>query len=57
MRIILGTLGSAVGVVPVGNSGGTDVSMFKRMAIAPELQRLIDGVPVASRLDPGTGAQ
>jgi hypothetical protein len=57
MRIILGTLGSAVGVVPVGNSGGTDVSMFKRMAIAPELQRLIDGVPVAPRLDPGTGAQ
>ena len=57
MRIILGMLGSAVGLVPVGNSGGTDVSMFKRVAIAPELQGFIDGVPVAPRVDPGSGAQ
>ena len=45
VRIVLGTLGSAVGIVPVGNTGGTDVSMFKRMPIEPELQRIIDGVP------------
>ncbi len=43
VRIVLGVLGSAVGVVPVGNTGGTDVSMFKRMPIAPELQNIIDG--------------
>jgi Protein of unknown function (DUF3703) len=43
VRIVLGALGSAVGVVPVGNTGGSNVSMFKRMPIAPELQRVIDG--------------
>lgn len=43
VRIVLGALGSAVGVVPVGNTGGSDVSMFKRMPIGPELQDIIDG--------------
>ena len=47
IRIGLGMLGSAVGVVPVGNTGGTDVSMFKRMPIDAELQKIIDGVPPA----------
>ena len=49
-RIVLGALGSAVGVVPVGNTGGTDISMFKRIPVPPELQKLIDGVPPAPRL-------
>ena len=44
VRILLGILGSAVGIVPVGNTGGTDISMFKRMPIEPELQNIIDGV-------------
>jgi hypothetical protein len=44
-RIVLGLLGSAVGIVPVGNTGGTDVSMFKRMAVAPDLQNIIDSIP------------
>jgi hypothetical protein len=44
VRILLGILGSAVGVVPVGNTGGTDIGMFKRMPIEPELQNIIDGV-------------
>jgi hypothetical protein len=43
VRIVLGVLGSAVGVVPVGNTGGSDVSMFKRIPIEPELQSIIDG--------------
>lgn len=43
IRLILGVIGSAVGVVPTGNTGGTDISMFKRLPIAPELQRIIDG--------------
>lgn len=43
VRIVLGVVGSAVGVVPVGNTGGTDISMFKRLPIAPELQKIIDG--------------
>ena len=33
VRIVFGALGSAVGVVPTGNTGGSNVSMFKRMAI------------------------
>jgi Protein of unknown function (DUF3703) len=41
-RLVLGVLGSAVGKVPVGNTGGSNVSMFKRMPIAPELQEIID---------------
>lgn len=43
VRIFLGILGSAVGVVPVGNTGGSNVNMFKHMPIEPELQNLIDG--------------
>jgi hypothetical protein len=43
VRIALGALGSAVGIVPVGNTGGSNVSMFKRMPIAPELQNILDG--------------
>ena len=31
-----------VGLVPHGNTGGTNVGAFARMPIAPELQRLID---------------
>jgi hypothetical protein len=42
VRLVLGVVGSAVGVVPIGNTGGTDISMFKRLPIAPELQELID---------------
>ena len=44
VRLVLGIVGSAVGVVPTGNTGGTNVSMFKPMPIAPELQKIIDGV-------------
>jgi hypothetical protein len=43
VRIVLGALGSAVGVVPTGNTGGTNISMFKRMPVEGELQQIIDG--------------
>ena len=43
LRIVLGAAGSAMGVVPEGNTGGSDVSMFRRMPVAVELQRIIDG--------------
>jgi Protein of unknown function (DUF3703) len=49
VRLVLGMLGSAAGIVPVGNSGGTNISMFKRMPIAPELQNIIDGIPPGPR--------
>ncbi|GIZ51908.1 DUF3703 domain-containing protein [Noviherbaspirillum aridicola] len=42
VRIVLGALGSAVGVVPVGNTGGTNISMFKRLPIDDGLRRLIE---------------
>lgn len=42
LRILLGALGSSVGVVPVGNTGGTDLGMFKRLPIDPALRRLLD---------------
>lgn len=48
VRLVLGILGSAVGIVPVGNTGGSDISMFKRMPIDAELQRIIDGLPPGS---------
>jgi hypothetical protein len=43
VRLVLGILGSAVGVVPTGNTGGSNISMFKRLPIAPDLQGIIDG--------------
>ena len=57
VRIVLGILGSAVGVVPAGNTGGTDISMFKRMPIEPELQNIMDGVPPNPRAQRRFGAQ
>lgn len=43
VRIVLGALGSAVGVVPVGNTGGTDIGMFERKPVAPDLQCIMQG--------------
>lgn len=40
-RIVLGALGSAVGIVPTGNTGGTNISMFKRLPLDPEIQELL----------------
>ena len=43
VRIVLGGLGSAIHVVPTGNTGGSDISMFKRLPVDPALQRIIEG--------------
>ena len=42
MRIALVPVGHLVGRLPVGNTGGANVSAFKPMAIPPELERLIE---------------
>ena len=42
LRIVLGALGSAVGIVPIGNTGGTDISMFRRLPLDPAIRRLLD---------------
>lgn len=41
MRIALVPVGHLVGRLPIGNTGGANVSAFKPMPIAPELERLI----------------
>lgn len=41
MRIALVPVGHLVGRLPVGNTGGANVSAFKPMPIPPELERLI----------------
>lgn len=43
VRMVLGALGSALGRVPVGNTGGSDVNMFRPMPIAPDLAALLRG--------------
>lgn len=43
IRIVLGALGSALGVVPTGNTGGTDIGMFTRLPIAPHTAKLLRG--------------
>jgi len=41
-RIVLGAVGSLVGSVPTGNTGGTNISMFQRLPIEPALLELIE---------------
>ncbi|MGW8390044.1 DUF3703 domain-containing protein [Pseudoduganella sp. HUAS MS19] len=45
LRIVLGALGSALGLVPTGNTGGSDIGMFKRMPIPDELQAASEAQP------------
>lgn len=42
MRIVGAAISTAFGIVPQGNSGGTNVSPFTRMPIPPELAALIE---------------
>ncbi len=43
VRIALGVVGNAIGVLPVGNTGGSDVNMFRRMPIPPDLVAIREG--------------
>lgn len=43
VRIALGAVGSAIGVVPIGNTGGSDVDMFQPMPISPDLASVMGG--------------
>lgn len=42
IRILLGALGSALGIVPTGNTGGTNISMFKRLPIEQGIRKLLE---------------
>ena len=41
IRIPFGILGSFVGVVPTGNTGGSNVSMFAKMDIPKEIEKYL----------------
>lgn len=43
IRMLLGVIGSAVGKVPTGNTGDSDISMFRKLPVLPELQQMMDG--------------
>lgn len=42
VRIVLGALGSTVSIVPVGNTGGTNISMFARLPIQADLKGIVE---------------
>ncbi len=41
-RLLGASLKTGLGWVPMGNTGGTNVSGFRRMPIPPDLQRILD---------------
>lgn len=45
VRIVLGALGSTINVVPIGNTGGTNISMFKRLPIDPSVAEILREKP------------
>ena len=44
IRVVLGALGPGVNVDPVGNPGGTDIGMFERLPIPPNIAGIVDRV-------------
>ena len=42
LRIVGASMGTAFGLVPQGNTGGTNVNSFKSMPIPPDLAALIE---------------
>ncbi|THI86018.1 MAG: DUF3703 domain-containing protein [Nitrospira sp. CG24A] len=49
LRIVGATIGTAFGLVPKGNTGGTNVNSFKSMPIPPELAVLIEKARLSRR--------
>lgn len=41
LRIVLGAVGSAIGIVPHGNTGGTNVGLLKSLPIENDFQKLM----------------
>ena len=40
-RIVTGVIGSAIGVLPYGNTGGSNVNPFKRMEVPEDFKKLL----------------
>lgn len=49
LRIVGAAIGTAAGLVPKGNTGGTNVNSFKSMPIPPELAVLIEKAHISGR--------
>ncbi len=49
LRIVGAAISTAVGLVPQGNTGGTNVNPFKSMPIPPELAALIEEARTSKR--------
>jgi len=49
LRIVGAAIGTAAGLVPQGNTGGTNVNSFKSMPIPPELAALIEKARTSER--------
>ena len=49
LRIVGAAIGTAAGLVPQGNTGGTNVNSFKSIHIPPELAALIKKVRVSRK--------
>lgn len=49
LRIVGAATGTAVGLVPQGNTGGSNVSPFRRMPLPPELAARIEEVRASVR--------
>jgi hypothetical protein len=49
LRIVGAAISTAVGLVPRGNTGGTNVNPFKSMPIPPELAALIEEARTSMR--------
>ncbi len=47
LRVVGAASKTALGWVPTGNTGGADVSPFRPMPIAPDLQALLDAAAAA----------
>jgi hypothetical protein len=42
IRIPLAVIGSAIGIVPIGNTGGSNVHIFKRMKVPEDLEGFLE---------------
>lgn len=42
IRIPGGIVGSAIGVLPTGNTGGANISAFKKLPVPDDLKKLLD---------------
>ena len=49
LRIVGAAIGTAAGLVPQGNTGGTNVNSFKSIHIPPELAALIEKARVSRK--------